>query len=64
MNHDNNLNSWVQFKTEISKEGMFKVFLFDYEKNEWSLFIEKEVPDYAKFKTNSELYSFDIFGTD
>ena len=45
MNHSNNLNSWVQFKTEISKEGMFKVFLFDYEKNEWSLFLEKEVPE-------------------
>ena len=64
MGHDNNSNNWVQFKTEITHNNIFRVFLFDYETNDWKLFLEKEVPENAKFKSSSELYSFDLFGTD
>lgn len=64
MGHDNNSNNWVQFKTEITHNNIFRVFLFNYETNDWKLFLEKEIPENAKFKSNSELYSFDLFGTD
>ena len=64
MGNNNNSNSWVQFRTEVSRENTFRVFLFDYEKNDWYLFIEKQIPDESKFKMSSELYSFDVFGTD